>query len=93
MMGRFTLAYMSGYCMSKQALEAFSDALRMEMRTQGVSVHIVEPGLFRTNVYRDLAPFKRLWDKQPDNIKEEYAQFYQVSYLNYLRDINDRHNL
>ena len=40
-------------------------------------MHIIEPGLFRTNVYRDLEPFKRLYNKQSDEIKQEYKRFYE----------------
>ncbi|XP_078695097.1 D-beta-hydroxybutyrate dehydrogenase, mitochondrial-like isoform X2 [Branchiostoma floridae x Branchiostoma belcheri] len=36
----------SAYCMTKAALESFSDALRHEMHKWGVKVIIVEPGSF-----------------------------------------------
>ena len=36
--------------MSKYAYEAFSDGLRMEMKRWGVSVHIIEPGPFKTEL-------------------------------------------
>ncbi|XP_072016832.1 retinol dehydrogenase 16-like [Amphiura filiformis] len=39
-----------GYEMSKCGLEAFSDCLRRQMRHSSVSVHIVQPAFFATNI-------------------------------------------
>lgn len=41
--GRNYLPFTGGYCASKSALEAFTDALRMELRPWGIEVSIVEP--------------------------------------------------
>ena len=46
-LGRVTMPYFSAYNISKYGFEAFSDALRLELRPWGVSVHIIEPGLMR----------------------------------------------
>ena len=46
--GRFTFPGGGFYHASKHAVEAFSDALRFEVRGFGVHVAIVEPGLIRT---------------------------------------------
>ncbi len=48
--GRITAPSIGVYQASKYALEAFSDALRMETRRQGVTVVIVEPGSIRTEI-------------------------------------------
>ncbi len=48
--GRITAPTIGVYQASKYALEAFSDALRMETRRQGVTVAIVEPGAIRTEM-------------------------------------------
>ena len=37
------------YCASKHALEGISDALRMEVAGQGISVSIIQPGYVNTN--------------------------------------------
>jgi NAD(P)-dependent dehydrogenase (short-subunit alcohol dehydrogenase family) len=47
--GRLTFPYFGIYHASKYALEAISDALRMEVAGFGVKVVLVEPGLIRTN--------------------------------------------
>ncbi len=48
--GRVTTPSVGVYQASKYALEAFSDALRLETRRQGVTVVIVEPGSIRTEI-------------------------------------------
>ncbi|KAK7072899.1 (2R,3R)-2,3-butanediol dehydrogenase, partial [Halocaridina rubra] len=44
MAGRITVPMMGGYCGSKYAAEAVSDALRLEMKPWGVHVAVIEPG-------------------------------------------------
>ena len=39
----------SAYCASKSGLSMWSEAMRHELASLGVSVHVVEPGGFRTN--------------------------------------------
>lgn len=46
--GRLTTYFGAWYHASKYALEAFSDALRMEMHAWGIKVVIIEPGGIRT---------------------------------------------
>lgn len=46
--GRMTLPFYGVYCGSKHAIEAISDALRMEAKNTGVEVVIVEPGPINT---------------------------------------------
>ncbi len=46
--GRVTIPMQSQYSASKYALEAFSDAVRMEMKPYGVKACIVEPGDTKT---------------------------------------------
>jgi len=41
------------YQASKHALEAVSDALRMEVAKDGIKVVLVEPGAFRTGIWED----------------------------------------
>jgi 3-hydroxybutyrate dehydrogenase len=44
MLGRMGYPLRSPYCMTKFAVEAFSDSLRYEMNPWEVSVSVVEPG-------------------------------------------------
>jgi short-subunit dehydrogenase len=49
-LGRFTIPGMGGYCASKYALEALSDAMRMELKGFGIQVVLVEPGVVATEI-------------------------------------------
>lgn len=48
--GRLVFPYFGIYCATKFALEAYSEALRYELRPLGVDVCIVEPGPFPTGL-------------------------------------------
>jgi NAD(P)-dependent dehydrogenase (short-subunit alcohol dehydrogenase family) len=50
-LGRFTLPGTGVYAATKYALEATSDALRLELDPFGVSVVLVEPGIVDTPIY------------------------------------------
>jgi len=79
MLGRVTIHGVSSYCISKYALEAFSDALRLEMKVWGVSVHIIEPGFMKTNIYRQGSRIcQQLWDRQTKEVQDAYGEeFFQ----------------
>ena len=49
--GRLSTPLMGWYCASKYALEAVTDALRMEVEQDGVRVILVEPGMFGTDIW------------------------------------------
>ncbi len=50
--GKMSMPFVGAYSASKFALEAASDALRMELRPSGVSVSVIEPGEIRTPIWR-----------------------------------------
>jgi NAD(P)-dependent dehydrogenase (short-subunit alcohol dehydrogenase family) len=50
-LGRFVLPGTGLYSASKFAIEAYSDALRMELAPFGVHVVLVEPGVIETSLY------------------------------------------
>ncbi|HEX4903492.1 MAG TPA: SDR family oxidoreductase [Acidimicrobiales bacterium] len=52
--GRMTTPLTGWYQGSKHALEALSDALRIEVAKDGIHVVLIEPGGFRTNIWADL---------------------------------------
>jgi len=49
--GRISNPFMGAYCSSKFALEAYSDALRMELAPWGVRVSLIEPGPIKTPIW------------------------------------------
>ena len=69
--GRVSMAYTAPYAASKHAIEAFADALRVELRSSGIGVALVEPGSVATPI----------WDKsraeaQRVSVPEELAEHY-----------------
>lgn len=54
--GLIASPFMSVYASSKFAVEAFSDSLRREVKSQGIDVSIIEPGPIKT----------KIWDKGVD---------------------------
>jgi NAD(P)-dependent dehydrogenase (short-subunit alcohol dehydrogenase family) len=49
--GRVAVPYTGAYAASKHALEAMTDALRVELRRWGISVSILEPGSVKTPIW------------------------------------------
>ncbi len=74
----------SAYVASKWALEGFSESLYMELKPQGIHVALVEPGAYRTPIFRENARYaKKFFDlKSPyfqisqhlKDLIEEYAE-------------------
>ncbi len=81
--GQLGLPYLSPYCASKFALEAVSDALRVELKPWNIQVSIVEPGCIATPIWeksvekaneltKDLSPEQvKLYAPVLDKIFEE----------------------
>ena len=75
--GRTTLPQSASYSITKYGVEAFSDALRREMRPWGVQVSIIEPGLFKTplsDAERNIHSLQGLWDVLSPDLKQEYGE-------------------
>ncbi|XP_048880052.1 retinol dehydrogenase 5 [Brienomyrus brachyistius] len=73
-----------GYCMSKFAVECFSDCLRRDMHYFGVKVCIIEPGFFKTAI-TSLEPLERelqrLWGQLSPEVRESYGEKYFDNYI------------
>ena len=53
--GRIAFRDFAGYCMSKFAVEAFSDALRRDLIPWDITVSVVEPGVYpQTQIYEQM---------------------------------------
>ncbi len=71
--GRVSTPFLAPYAASKHAVEAIGDALRVELRTSGIQVALVEPGSVATPI----------WDKGraeaesftlPPELEQQYAR-------------------
>jgi NAD(P)-dependent dehydrogenase (short-subunit alcohol dehydrogenase family) len=51
--GIFTPPQSGAYSMSKHAMEAFTDALALEMARLGVKVSVIEPGSYKSNIVKN----------------------------------------
>ena len=78
--GRTGLPSEPAYCASKYAVEGYSDVLRRDMLAWGVTVHIIEPGIFpNTGLYdRFQTGLDELWNNISPELQAEYGEsFYQ----------------
>ena len=79
--GKLVMPFTGAYCASKFALEAMSDALRMELAPWGMHVVVVEPGAMGTDIrLRGLDDWTALRDDLTGVERELYADaFARVS--------------
>ena len=72
--GHSALPFLGAYAASKHALEAVTDALRIELQPFGIEVAIVEPGTIGTPMWRKGAEgFQRLAADMPDDLGRLYG--------------------
>jgi NAD(P)-dependent dehydrogenase (short-subunit alcohol dehydrogenase family) len=69
--GRSALPFLGAYAMSKFALEAMADSLRMELQPWGMHVSIVEPGTIATPMWTKP---QRSLDEFPAEAGERYGE-------------------
>lgn len=75
--GGFVSTPMLGpYCMSKFAIEAFSDSLRVELMPQGIEVVLLEPAAVATKIWdKGIDDSTRMVAEAPPGLEERYAPF------------------
>ncbi|XP_038572795.1 retinol dehydrogenase 7-like isoform X1 [Micropterus salmoides] len=77
------------YTVSKHGVEAFNDSLRLNMQPFGVKVLCIEPGFFKTNMI-DVGilakSVKMLWDRLPQEDKDDYGAEYVQKALAMISD-------
>lgn len=72
--GRLTPPYAGCYAASKYALEAVSDALRLELKPWGIEVILIEPGSIATPIWEKIdRDAQQLDDDFPPHVAELYA--------------------
>ena len=67
--GKIGSPFMSGYCASKHAVEAFSESLRRELKPFGIKVIIVAPGSVSTPIWQTVKKQK----EQNKFVKTKYS--------------------
>lgn len=72
--GKLTGYVNGGYCASKHAIEAISDAARLELQRFGIQVSVLEPGAVNTEFFNTLS---RNSDKKMKSDKSPYRDLYQ----------------
>lgn len=78
-LGRIALGFSAPYCMSKFAMEAFTDSLRLEMKPYGVQVAAIEPGVIKTNIWNNLEEnIGEIVDELPPEGQQLYGNDLQV---------------
>jgi short-subunit dehydrogenase len=74
--GRVGLPTEAAYCASKYAVQGYADVLRRDMIAWGVSVHIVEPGVFpNTGLYERFEKgLDQVWARLDPKLREDYGE-------------------
>jgi NAD(P)-dependent dehydrogenase (short-subunit alcohol dehydrogenase family) len=72
--GRSALPFTGAYAASKFALEAAADAMRIELRSAGITVSVVEPGVIATPIWDTaLKAGERNVDRMPAEVMDYYG--------------------
>ncbi|XP_007888071.1 dehydrogenase/reductase SDR family member 9 [Callorhinchus milii] len=84
-LGRLALGG-GGYYPSKFGMEAFNDSLRRDMRSFGINVSCIEPGVFETKLTdcsKHRAERRAMWDSLPSEVQKQYGE-------DYLKQMDDK---
>jgi len=87
--GRLAFGGAPWYSCTKFAVEGWTDSLRREMQPFGVTVHLVEPGFFQTNmvnVEQYAAKLRIQWDNLPEEAKKAYGEQTLTGYVQNIKD-------
>lgn len=72
--GRISSPFIGPYAASKHAVEALSDALRMELLPDGIPVSVIEPGQVRTPIWeKGLGSSGAILDRMPEEGRVRYG--------------------
>ena len=74
--GRSALPFLGGYAITKFALEAMSDALRLELAPDGIEVSLIQPGTIATAIWTKPQP---LADGVSDRYRARIDRFRRVT--------------
>ncbi|XP_068210653.1 17-beta-hydroxysteroid dehydrogenase type 6-like [Palaemon carinicauda] len=83
--GRYTFPGFTAYSMSKHATVSFADGLRLEMQKWGITVHTVEPTLYRTPISAEDTVHRALdkyWQECSEDVRNSYGDEYIKDFKN-----------
>jgi len=72
--GLISVPFVGSYCASKYAVEALSDSLRIELRSSGISVSLMEPGAIITEFRRNAAAAGETLDIAGSRFTDSYTR-------------------
>jgi len=84
--GRTGIPVAFPYTCSKYGVEGFSDSLRRTLRVFKCSVHLIEPGMFCTDLTSDAnlkAVIQRGWDATTQDVRDEFGEEYLPQIMAY----------
>jgi NAD(P)-dependent dehydrogenase (short-subunit alcohol dehydrogenase family) len=88
--GKIVTPFLSPYCSSKFALEALTEALRLELSPWKIHCSLIEPGVIRTPIFEKAqVQFKDLKTVLPEQAFKDYADVF-VSFEKVLGNIGTR---
>ena len=75
--GFIAMPGIGAYAMSKHAMEAFSDALRRELRPWGIQVSLLEPGAIATDIWqKGQSEVEATLVQSPPGLAEDYGPLF-----------------
>jgi len=87
--GRSVAPMVGPYCMSKHAVEALSDVLRLELAGSGIEVSVVEPGAVKTPIWnKGIAELGAVGETLPPRALDLYGEY--LGFFGKLLAANDR---
>lgn len=92
MSGRYSAIGVAAYSLSKAALIAFGDSLRLEMQFFGVKVIEIEPGLYKTQMTstrHSLDELTKMWSETDSRVKSAVGEKFYVIWRNKLKQVMD----
>ncbi|MDJ0713618.1 MAG: SDR family oxidoreductase [Prochloraceae cyanobacterium] len=79
--GKFSPPFLGTYSASKFAVEALTDALRVELQPWGMHVSVVEPGAIKTPVWKKCTnDGLQIFNSFPKEVKQLYSLGFDVMY-------------
>ena len=77
--GFLSMPFVGAYCASKFALEAATDALRMELSPWGIGVSLVQPGITTSDIRQSaFKEWARRREALSDEERDRYASYHQA---------------